>query len=80
MERLFSPCTRLRDRFRNEGLGPPDELQELNLDVSTEEFLSEDRAFTFADLFAMLRGNRDVVAWMTPHAIIARRYKRVVHS
>ena len=73
MERLFSPCTRLRDRFRNEGLGPPDELQELNLDVSTEEFLSTERAFTFADLYAMLR-NEVTIAWLTPHAAVAREH------
>jgi hypothetical protein len=71
MERLFSPCTRLRDRFRSQGFLSPKELQELNLDVSTEDLLSAERAFSFAELYAML-GNLDVVAWMTPHAGVAR--------
>jgi hypothetical protein len=54
MKRLFSPCTRLRDRQdrderQNDGEHeapdfPPEILQELNLDVSTEEFLSAERA------------------------------------
>jgi hypothetical protein len=46
-------------------------LQELNLDVSTEEFLSAERAFTFADLYAMLE-NFDTVAWLTSHACVMR--------
>jgi hypothetical protein len=65
MEHLFSPCTLLRD------LGPPEGLQELNLDVSTDEFLSAERGFTYADLFSMLR-NRNAVAWLTSHAAVAR--------
>jgi hypothetical protein len=44
-------------------------LQELNLDVSTEELLSAERAFTFADLCAML-GNRNTVLWLTQHAAV----------
>jgi hypothetical protein len=72
MERLFSPCTRHRDILATQGrLGPPEWLQELNLDVSTEELLSAERAFTYADLYAML-GNADTVAWLTPHASVAR--------
>jgi hypothetical protein len=47
------------------------QAQELNLDVSTEELLSAERAFTYADLYAIL-GNEDSVAWLTPHAAIAR--------
>jgi hypothetical protein len=70
MERLFSPCTRYRDRLEIEGLGPPDEeLQEQNLDISIEELLSAERAFTYADLYAML-GNVDTVVWLTPHAAV----------
>jgi hypothetical protein len=47
-------------------------LQELNLDVSTEELLSAERVFTFADLDATL-GNEDTVVWLTPHAGITVR-------
>jgi hypothetical protein len=65
MERLFSPCTRLHDLIYY------DPFPELNLNVSTEEFLSAERAFTFADLYAML-GNEDTVAWLTPHAAVIR--------
>jgi hypothetical protein len=72
MERVFSPCTRLRDLIESQGrLRPPEELQELNLDVSTEELLSAERAFTYADLYATL-GHEDTVAWLTPHAAVAR--------
>jgi hypothetical protein len=47
-------------------------LQELNLDVSTEELLSADEAFTYyEDLYAML-GNESTVAWITPHTAIAK--------
>jgi hypothetical protein len=68
MERLFSPCTRLHDIIESELiLVPPEELQELNLDVPTDEFLSAERAFTYADLFALL-ANENAVLWLTPHA------------
>jgi hypothetical protein len=71
MERLFSPCTRLRalfaSRFRIEELrGLHPELQELNLDISTEELLSSERAFMYADLYTML-GKRNTCVWLTPH-------------
>jgi hypothetical protein len=46
-------------------------FQELNLDVSTEELLSAEKAFTYADLYATL-GNEDTVAWLTPHASVSR--------
>jgi hypothetical protein len=75
MERLFSPCNRLRDRFESQGrlesfrgLDPPELLQELSMDVSTEELLSAETAFTYADLYAML-GNENAVVWLTPHAV-----------
>jgi hypothetical protein len=73
MERLFSPCTRYRDTLESQGrleeFGFPSEnFQELNLDVSTEEFLTE-RALTYADLYAMLE-NRNTVARLTPHAAV----------
>jgi hypothetical protein len=77
MERLFSPCTRLHDSLESQGrleevvehdLEP---LQELNLDVSTEELLGAERAFSYADLYALL-GNVGTVAWLTPHAAVVR--------
>jgi hypothetical protein len=67
MDRLFSPCTRCLPQFD----GRSHLLQELNLDVSIEELLSAERAFTYADLYAML-GNRNPVAWLTPHAAVVR--------
>jgi hypothetical protein len=77
MERLFFPCSRYRDiaeseQGRLEGFrGPPEWLQELNLDVSTEALVSTERAFAYADLYAML-GNGEKVAWLTPHAFVVR--------
>jgi hypothetical protein len=68
MERLFSPCIRLHDIIESQGrLAPPEGLQELNLDASTDEFLSAERAFTYADLYDMLESG-NAVAWLTPHA------------
>jgi hypothetical protein len=54
-------------------------VQELNLHVSTDELLSASRAFTYADLYAML-GNEDTMAWLTPHTAVARIGERVIHS
>jgi hypothetical protein len=77
MERLFSPCTRLHDILESQGglavlrRRHPELLQELNLDVSTRELLSAERAFTYADLYAML-GNQSTIAWLTSQASIAR--------
>jgi hypothetical protein len=51
--------------------GAREHLQELNLDVSTDELLSAERGFTYADLYAML-GNRNKIVWLTPHAAVAR--------
>jgi hypothetical protein len=84
MERLFSPCTRLHDILESVGRlewfqGHSEGLQELNLDVSTEELLSAERAFTYADLYAML-GNADTVAWLTPHAAVAREDGGAMYS
>jgi hypothetical protein len=77
MERLFSPCTRLYDLLESQGrleelrrYYHPELFQELNLDVSTEELLSAERAFSYADLCAML-GHGNTVAWLTPHAVVA---------
>jgi hypothetical protein len=98
MERLFSPCTRMHDilesqgrleEFRGRNRNNPEWLQELNLDVSTDEFLSSERGFTFADLYAML-GNDYTAAWsapttqsltwLTPHASVARADGILVQS
>jgi hypothetical protein len=48
------------------------------MDVSTQEFLSAERAFTYADLYAKL-GNRETIAWLTPHAAVGRVSDRVVY-
>jgi hypothetical protein len=75
MERLFSPSTRFHDILDRQGRleeflrGHPGGLQELNLNVSTEEILSAERAFTYADVYAIL-GNHNTVAWLTPHAAV----------
>jgi hypothetical protein len=50
-------------------------LQELNLDVSTEELLSAERAFTYADLYA-ISGNEATIAWLTQDAFIVRAGER----
>jgi hypothetical protein len=76
MERLVSPCNLLHNILESQSRveefrGPLERLQELNLDISTEEFLSAERAFTYADLYAFL-GNQQTVLWMTPHAAVAR--------
>jgi hypothetical protein len=79
MEGLLSPCTRYRDiansqgRLDRFGRPIPELPRELNLDISTEELLSAERAFTYANLYAMI-GNEDTIAWLTPHAAVARRY------
>jgi hypothetical protein len=69
MESLFSPCTRLRDEIERRGRRHGVELRQVNLNVSTEELLSAERALTYADLYAML-GNGEIVAWLTPHATV----------
>jgi hypothetical protein len=71
MDRLFSPCTRLCDQLAIRGRRPHPEVRELNLEIATEEFLRAERAFTYDDLYATL-GNRDTVAWLTPHAATVR--------
>jgi hypothetical protein len=80
MERLFSKCTRSRDISESQGdIDPPVWLQEINLDVSTEEFLSAEKGFTYADLYAKLR-NRNTIAWLTPHAAITRHCRKRAYS
>jgi hypothetical protein len=79
MQRLFSPCTRYRDQLESRSSlelaeilrRQPELLQELNLHVSTEDFLSAERAFTYADLYAMLR-NQNTVLWLTAHTAVVR--------
>jgi hypothetical protein len=77
MENLFSPCTRFHDILleSHQGLRSREPLQELNLDVSTEVFLSAERGFTYADLYAML-GNESSVLWLNPHAAVVRANER----
>jgi hypothetical protein len=83
MERLFSPCNRLHDGLERLGRLEefrrlnPEPLQQLNLNVSTEEFSSDARGFTYADLHAML-GNGKTVAWLTPHAAVFREHGRAI--
>jgi hypothetical protein len=61
----------MRDILESQGrVGRPPILQELNLDVSTEELLSADRGSTYSDLYLM-SGNGTVV-WLTPHVAVAR--------
>ena len=74
MERLFSPCTRFYDMLESQGRerfrGCGEWFQELNLDVSTEELLSAERAHTYADLYTMLEPNVTIM-WLTPHTAVA---------
>jgi hypothetical protein len=87
MDRLFSPCARYRDFFESRGgfviaerlRRHPELLQELNLDVSTEELLSAEREFTYADLYAML-GNQKMVLWLTPHTAVVRSNVMDIHT
>jgi hypothetical protein len=80
MEGLFSPCTRYRDLVESQGgRVPPDGLRELNLDASTEEFLSAEMGFTYAEVYAMLGGEK-TIAWLTPHAFVVSANTRGVYS
>jgi hypothetical protein len=72
-----------REAFRAKALsigrwfrGRRDFLQKLNLDVSTEELLGAERAFTYADLYAMVE-NGETIAWLTPRAFITCENARV---
>jgi hypothetical protein len=80
MDHLFSPCTRYRDIAESEGrLNEFEDFpEELALDVSTEDLLSAERAFTFADLYTMLGNGEDMVAWLTPHASVMQDYNSVI--
>jgi hypothetical protein len=81
MEHLFSPCARLYDILESRGRlerfrrRHPEPLQELNLNVSTEELLSAERAFTYADLHAMLE-NEATIAWLTPNTAVDCQHGR----
>jgi hypothetical protein len=85
MDGLFSQCTRYRDILEGQGglersrinLEQMQQMQELNLDVSTEEFLSAERAFTYTDLYAMIR-NRNKIVWLTPHTAVVRNHGEAV--
>jgi hypothetical protein len=88
MERKFSPCTRLHDLLQNDGLlddiedddsDSAETVKELNLNVSTEELLSAEHAFTYADLHALL-GNRETVVWLTPYASVVLDDGRAMRS
>jgi hypothetical protein len=78
MERLFSPCTRYQDILESQGRHERSHsFHELDLDVSTEEVIIPHRAFTYADLYAML-GNDNTIAWLTPHAAEVARKEETV--
>jgi hypothetical protein len=86
MEHLFTSCTRFHDILESlasqghlEDWDDSNPLQEFNLNVSTEELLSTERAFTYADLYAML-GNEVTVAWLTPHASVVRDHGEAVNA
>jgi hypothetical protein len=49
--------------------GDSELLKELSMDVSTEELLNAERAFTYTDLYAMTE-NENAVVWLTPHAAV----------
>jgi hypothetical protein len=74
MEGLLSPCTRCRDIVESQGdlIENPCLFEELNLDISTEDLLSAERAFTYADLYTTL-GNGNKIVWLTTHAFVARK-------
>jgi hypothetical protein len=76
MQRLFSQCTHLQDILESQGRLEEfgysyEHVREFNLDISTEELLTAERAFTYADLYAILERG-DTVAWFTPHASVVR--------
>jgi hypothetical protein len=73
MEHLFSPCSRVLRGPLYPLPGPV--LPEIKLDVSTEELLSVERAFTYTDLYDML-GDRSTIAWLTPDAYIVHACRR----
>jgi hypothetical protein len=92
MERLlFSRCARMYDRLESDGLISDlhedddrdviESIKELNLDVSTEEFLDDATGFAcpYADLFEML-GRGETIAWLTPHPVVASDCARAAHS
>jgi hypothetical protein len=64
--------------MESQGRVPPEWLRELNLDVLTDEFLSIERGFIYADVVEML-GNGDTIAWLTPNAAIVDADGRGMH-
>jgi hypothetical protein len=79
MEPLFSPRAPYYRDLSEEDQGGLESVQQLNLDVSTEELLSAERAFTYTNLYAML-GNGDTVLWLSPHANVMRQYGGAILS
>jgi hypothetical protein len=89
MERLFSPCNRFYERkeetieeLYGNGRTLEQHVRELKLDVSTEELLSAEGAFTYADLYALL-GKEDsgsTFAWVTRPTVFMRANGRVLLS
>jgi hypothetical protein len=65
MEHLFSRCTGQLHILDSEEFR--------GLQVTVKFFLSDERALTYADLYAML-GNGTSIAWLTPHAFVAHKY------
>jgi hypothetical protein len=70
----------MRDRVRSQDrdirlLMYRHSFREVNLDVSTEELLNAERAFTYADVYAMC-AKRNAVVWITPHAALVRGVRR----
>ena len=88
MERLFSPCNRLHDTIEtSDHFWDDDEhdvleqlwVRELELDVSSEELLSAEMAFTYADFYAMLNSGI-TFAWLAPIAAVMRADGRTLLS
>jgi hypothetical protein len=88
MECHFSPCTRLHDLLIEDQNDYPEQrlpesifetIKELNLDISTEEFLGAEKAFTYADLYATI-GDGKTVAWLTPHTSVVRTNGRAENA
>jgi hypothetical protein len=79
MDPLFSLCNRLCDLLESRGReGHRKWLQELNLDVSTEELFSAQRTFTYADLHDMV-ANDNAVVWLTPNAAVVGGHNRAIN-
>jgi hypothetical protein len=71
----------LSDFYEDDDRDVVESIRELNLDASTERFLRAATGFAclYANLFEML-GRGDTIAWLTPHAVVAREGGRAAHS